>query len=157
MGLEAASFVNDLNTANPAGGDGKSQGDDHIRLLKTALKATFPLAIGARKFSDVDAGATDTLTWTLFRNSASPAPADLLASYAISGNSSTAVERVYARLQGAILTATNAAEDGQLLGKVMVAGAETLIMQLDKNAATFARGLAVTGNSTITGTLTVTG
>lgn len=164
MGLEAGSFVNDLNVANPVGAvDQKSAGDDHLRLIKTVLKATFPLAVGARKFSDTDAGAADTLAWTLFRNSASPATLDLLGSYAVSGNSTTAVERVYARLQAAILTATNAAEDGMWLVKVMVAGAETTLIQIDKNAITMARGIAVTGvssitgNTTVTGTLTVTG
>src|SRR5688572_20668647 len=45
MGLESGSFVNDLVTTNPVGStDPKSQGDDHLRLLKTVLKATFPNA-----------------------------------------------------------------------------------------------------------------
>lgn len=47
MGLEAASFLNDLNTANPDGADTKAEGDNHIRLLKTVLKATFPGLAGA--------------------------------------------------------------------------------------------------------------
>jgi hypothetical protein len=41
MPLESATYVNDLVTTNPTGSDQKSEGDDHIRLLKTALKATF--------------------------------------------------------------------------------------------------------------------
>lgn len=157
MGLEAGTFVNDLTVTNPAGGDGKSQGDDHLRLIKSVLKATFPLAIGARKFQDLTDSAADTLTWTLYRKSATPAPADLLASYAISGDSSTAIERVYARFQAAILTATNGAEDGQILLKTMVAGAEVALMTIDKNAIVMARGFSVTGNCGIVGTLSVTG
>lgn len=42
MGLEVATFINDLVTTNPSGGDQKAQGDDHIRLIKTVLKTTFP-------------------------------------------------------------------------------------------------------------------
>jgi hypothetical protein len=42
MGLEAASFINDLVDTNPVAGDNVSQGDDHIRLLKAVLKAQFP-------------------------------------------------------------------------------------------------------------------
>lgn len=42
MSLEAATYVNDLVSTNPVGSDVKSQGDDHIRLLKTVLKATLP-------------------------------------------------------------------------------------------------------------------
>ena len=43
MGLEAATFINELNAANPVGAsDPKGQGDDHIRMIKAALQATFP-------------------------------------------------------------------------------------------------------------------
>jgi hypothetical protein len=42
MGLEAASFIDDLVVTNPVAGDNVSQGDDHLRLLKTVTKATFP-------------------------------------------------------------------------------------------------------------------
>lgn len=47
MGLETATYISDLNAANPLGGDQKSQGDEHIRLLKTVIKATFPNVTGA--------------------------------------------------------------------------------------------------------------
>lgn len=48
MGLETAPFIDSLDTANPVGGtDPKSQGDDHIRLIKSAIKATFPGLTGA--------------------------------------------------------------------------------------------------------------
>lgn len=42
MPLETATLINDLVNTNPAATDGIVQGDDHIRLLKTTLKATFP-------------------------------------------------------------------------------------------------------------------
>ena len=38
MGLESGTYLNDLSTSNPASGDPKSEGDDHIRLLKSVLK-----------------------------------------------------------------------------------------------------------------------
>jgi hypothetical protein len=41
MTVESATYISDLNTANPAAGDPKSEGDDHIRLLKSTVKATF--------------------------------------------------------------------------------------------------------------------
>lgn len=46
MGLESANFISDLNVANPTGTDLQSEGDNHIRLLKEVLKATFPDASG---------------------------------------------------------------------------------------------------------------
>jgi hypothetical protein len=42
MALESAGFISALNSANPTASDGLSQGDDHIRLLKATLLATFP-------------------------------------------------------------------------------------------------------------------
>ena len=43
MGLESATYLNDLVTTNPDGAvDAKAQGDDHLRLIKSTLKATFP-------------------------------------------------------------------------------------------------------------------
>lgn len=46
MGLEAGSFVDDLVANNPLGTDDNSVGDDHLRLIKKVLKATF---IGATR------------------------------------------------------------------------------------------------------------
>lgn len=48
MGLEAATFIHQLNPANPVGAvDPKAQGDDHIRMIKATLQATFPNITGA--------------------------------------------------------------------------------------------------------------
>lgn len=45
MGLESATYVDDLVATNPVGAtDQKKQGDDHLRLIKSVLKATFPNA-----------------------------------------------------------------------------------------------------------------
>lgn len=44
MGLEAATYVSSLQPANPLASDLESQGDDHLRLIKTVLQATFPNA-----------------------------------------------------------------------------------------------------------------
>ncbi len=41
MALETGDYVGDLVVTNPTSGDAKSQGDDHLRLLKTALKNCF--------------------------------------------------------------------------------------------------------------------
>ena len=42
MALESATYISQLNTANPTGADPKSEGDDHLRLLKATIKNTFP-------------------------------------------------------------------------------------------------------------------
>lgn len=48
MGLETGTYISDLVATNPVGAvDPKSQGDDHIRLIKSVLKNTFPNFTGA--------------------------------------------------------------------------------------------------------------
>ena len=47
MTIETATYINQLNSALPGATDPKSEGDDHIRLLKSTVKATFPNVTGA--------------------------------------------------------------------------------------------------------------
>jgi hypothetical protein len=70
MGLETGSYLADLNTANPSGTDPKSQGDDHIRLIKTVAKNSFPGFGGVVVGAGVESGSGNAYTVTL-----SPAPA----------------------------------------------------------------------------------
>lgn len=42
MALETGTYISDLVAANPTGMDNKSTGDDHMRLIKKTIKATFP-------------------------------------------------------------------------------------------------------------------
>ena len=44
MALESATYISGLIDTNPGGSDSISQGDDHIRLIKTVLKNTLPNA-----------------------------------------------------------------------------------------------------------------
>lgn len=46
MTIESVTYISDLNSANPAAGDAKSEGDDHIRNIKASLKTTFPNIAG---------------------------------------------------------------------------------------------------------------
>lgn len=42
MTIESATYIGSLNSAYPANTDPKSEGDDHLRLIKAALLASFP-------------------------------------------------------------------------------------------------------------------
>ena len=42
MSLESGTYVSDLVTSNPTGSDNRNQGDDHLRLIKSTIKASFP-------------------------------------------------------------------------------------------------------------------
>lgn len=60
MSLESpVNYVNDLVTTNPTTGDPRSEGDDHFRNIKTAVKACFPgLAGRAWRFQSKSANYT---------------------------------------------------------------------------------------------------
>ncbi len=47
MGLETGTFIDDLVVTNPLGTDDRSSADDHMRLLKSVLKNSFPQVDGA--------------------------------------------------------------------------------------------------------------
>ena len=47
MGLETGTYISDLAITNPLGSDAKSTADDHLRLIKSCLKTTFPNVTGA--------------------------------------------------------------------------------------------------------------
>lgn len=63
MALETGTYISDLVTTNPTAADAKSQGDDHIRLIKSALKNTFTALASAVTATGVElnyvAGVTD--------------------------------------------------------------------------------------------------
>jgi microcystin-dependent protein len=47
MALETGTYISDLNASNPVSTDGLSAADDHLRLIKSTVKATFPSVSGA--------------------------------------------------------------------------------------------------------------
>lgn len=65
MGLESATYLQSLNVAYPEGSDLQSQGDDHIRLIKSAVKNTFPDATKAFYFPKVSAEKTSNFSISL--------------------------------------------------------------------------------------------
>jgi hypothetical protein len=69
-----------------------------------------------------DAGAAVGPSFDNYRDSASPAAADILGSYDFNGDSSTGVKRLYAGIQGRIASPTNAAESGALDINMIVNG-----------------------------------
>jgi microcystin-dependent protein len=54
MALETATYISDLVVTNPTGSDPLAYADDHLRLLKTTLKNTFPNINGALTSTEED-------------------------------------------------------------------------------------------------------
>jgi len=65
MPLETGEFITDLILTNPLGSDAKSQGDDHLRLLKKTVQQSFPNVDGAVNLTPTEfngvIGRLDTL------------------------------------------------------------------------------------------------
>ena len=78
MPLETASYISDLVASNPASSDPLSNADDHMRLIKLALKNTFPNFTAAALNStqaQIDAVAALLVSGVLRANGAVPAGA----------------------------------------------------------------------------------
>jgi hypothetical protein len=64
MGLETPTYIGDLNASNPAATDVKSQGDDHLRNIKSALLKSFPGFAGAVICAGTNGGSANAYTLT---------------------------------------------------------------------------------------------
>tara|TARA_R100001443_G_scaffold108702_1_gene119487 strand:+ start:3404 stop:4180 length:777 start_codon:yes stop_codon:yes gene_type:complete len=60
MALESSTFINGLVASNPTSSDNISDGDNHIRLLKSTVKATFPNVTGAVSGTHTDINSAVT-------------------------------------------------------------------------------------------------
>jgi hypothetical protein len=61
MGIEVSTYISGLTASWPPSGDPKSQGDDHLRLIKGVLQSTFPTASKAYYFPKGEAASTTTV------------------------------------------------------------------------------------------------
>lgn len=72
MTVESASYVADLVSTNPSSTDFIYEGDDHLRLIKAAVKASFPNISGAVTLTHTAINSallpTTSGQWTMMRN-----------------------------------------------------------------------------------------
>jgi hypothetical protein len=64
MPLETGTYISDLNASNPAATDFLDKADDHLRLIKSTVKATFPNLTGAVTSSQAELNILDGATLT---------------------------------------------------------------------------------------------
>jgi len=62
MGLETGTYIDSLNTSNPGATDSVAQGDDHIRLVKSTIKNSFPNITGAMTATHTELNLLDGCT-----------------------------------------------------------------------------------------------
>ena len=64
MALESTTYIDGLVITNPTGTDPRSQGDDHLRLVKSTLRSTFPNITGAVTATHTELNLIDGYTGT---------------------------------------------------------------------------------------------
>ncbi len=64
MALESGTYINSLNASNPASTDALSQADDHLRLIKSTVKSTFPNVTGGVTATHTELNLIDGVTAT---------------------------------------------------------------------------------------------
>ena len=64
MALESTTYIDGLVITNPTGTDPRSQGDDHIRLVKSTIRSTFPNVAGAMTATHTELNLIDGYTGT---------------------------------------------------------------------------------------------
>jgi len=161
MGLETGNFINDLVITNPLGGDAKSTADDHLRLIKKALKECLNGFAGAIILTATDTGAAAAHVLT---------PSTALVGYttglmllyrpvnagtgACTVNVSALGAKSIKTILGADPTSGDIVANQPLLlmydgtNFVIIAGTEFLVKTGDQT---------ITGNTTMTGNLAVSG
>lgn len=66
MPIETATNVMELNPAWPLGADGKDEGDDHLRLIKTVIQALFPIGSVVTNTTGTNPGTYIGGTWEAY-------------------------------------------------------------------------------------------
>tara|TARA_B100001057_G_C22690961_1_gene887745 strand:- start:368 stop:886 length:519 start_codon:yes stop_codon:yes gene_type:complete len=64
MPLETSTYIDGLVATNPAATDGLAQADDHMRLIKSTILATFPSITGAITATQAELNTMDGITAT---------------------------------------------------------------------------------------------
>lgn len=111
MALESSTYINGLVANNPTSTDNISEGDNHIRLLKSTIKATFPNIAGAVSgtHTAIDSAVTaanaatnaNTVSTIVKRDGSGNFSAGTITA-ALSGNASTATALQTARTIGGV-------------------------------------------------------
>ena len=78
MTVEAASYVGQLVATNPAGTDDRNEGDNHLRLLKQVLLATFPNLNGAATMTAAELNLLVGLTGTIRTSLSTPLAGEMV-------------------------------------------------------------------------------
>jgi hypothetical protein len=115
MPLETATYIDGLNASNPAASDAISTADDHLRLIKSALKATFPNITGPMTLSQSQIAPLASPTFTGTPAAPTAAAGTNTTQLATTAFVQAALQAVYP-VGSIYINATNSTNPGTLLG-----------------------------------------
>ena len=168
MSIETANFISELVPTNPLAGDPISQGDDHIRMIKSTLQKTFPGADGeqyipATPSSDGSTTVAEGGRWventsvttdssgTLSATKVNVATVD--AATVNAQNFTAQGAQVYGTLLAPTINTTNVTASGTVGAKVLQ-GSESLTTNTVYAGPVNCSTLSATGNIVSSGTIT---
>jgi len=133
MPIESATYLADLNASYPAAGDPVGQGDDHTRLIKSTVKATFPnftsAALSATQ-ANLDAAVANAVTGPFVTPTAGTITNP---GVAFSGDANTGIRSSAADKMRAVAGGADIAE-------VSSGGLEVLVGDVDVTSGSYLRG-----------------
>lgn len=144
MSLETGTYISDLVVTNPASGDDAVDGDNHLRLIKSTIKATFPNISGAVTPTNTELNFVDGVTSSIQTQ---------LDGRALVGPVETSLLTLSAnKLVGRVAGATGALEEIAIGGGLEFTAPDTLQTSAFTGDVTKPAGSAVTtiANSAIT-------
>lgn len=163
MTTEAATYISDLDSTNPAGSQGAGFGDDHLRLLKAVLQSTFPNITGEVTMTEAQINSIPTLA------AASDITAlegrTITAGTGLSGGGDLSASRTLSLDTGSSRNVDHSAVSitgtGGLTGGGTIAASRTLSLDtgssrnVDHNAVSISPGNGLTGGGTLAATRTL--
>lgn len=164
MALETSTYINGLVATNPTSTDNVGDGDNHIRLLKSTIKSTFPNITGAvtATHSAIDSGIALANTATNANTASSIVKRDASGNFsagAITADlTGTVTGNVTGNITGNVTGDVTGDLTGDVAGDVYAQNGTSVVLQngTDGTDATFtgklatARAIALTGD--VTGT-----
>ena len=152
MTVESVTYISDLNASYPASGDAKSEGDDHIRNLKTGIKTTFPNISGAVTPTHTELNYVDGVTSAIQTQLDAKIP---LAGHGVTSNSDLTLNTTHRRkyviqnLSGTITVPANVFTTydevwiyNTVGSPITIAQGADLTLRLDATSTTGSRTLA---------------
>ncbi len=155
MALETGTYISDLNSANPPGTDLKSQGDDHIRLIKATILATFPNVTGAIQATHTELDYCDVTTLGTVEASKA-VTADSSGNIDFNNGNMTNVDIDSGAIDGTPIGAASASTGS--FSTISASGAVVFDTTLRADGdATFGGSISASGSTTLSASLTLDG